>query len=98
MHARMGTFEVQQANLDEVLATLQNQVVSAFSKHNGFLGYQAYVDRERSRIVEVSLWATHKDLETSAETGRYAVGLVAKLGAAVVGDMQILKSAFDARP
>jgi len=98
MYARMGTFEVQQTSLDEVAAVLRDQTVLEFSQHEGFLGYQAYVDRERGRLIGVSLWTTRAALEASRETGRRAVGAVAALGAVVVGDMQILEVAFDARP
>lgn len=98
MHARMGTFEVQPSNVDEVAKALEGEVVRAFSRHEGFLGYQAYVDREKGRVIGISLWTTRAALEASAETGRQVVGMVAKLGAAVFGDMQILELAFDARP
>ena len=84
-------------SVDEVAALLRDQVVSAFSKHEGFLGYQAFVDRERGRLVGISLWTTRSTLEAIAETGRHAVSKVAELGARVVGDMQILESAFDMR-
>jgi quinol monooxygenase YgiN len=98
MYARMGTFEMLPLNLGKVAALLRDQVVSAFSQHDGFLGYQAYVDRERGRLVGVSLWTTRSNLEASAETGRQAVKKAAELGAVVVGDMQILELAFDVRP
>jgi quinol monooxygenase YgiN len=76
---------------------LRDEVVLAFSKHDGFLGYQAYVDRQRGRLVGISLWTTNSTLEASAQTGRYAVSKAAELGAVVVGDMQILELAFDTR-
>ena len=40
-HARMGTFEVPPAALDEVVALFRDRVVPAFSRHDGFLGYEA---------------------------------------------------------
>lgn len=98
MHVRIGTFEMPSENLDEVAAVLRDEVVPKFAAHNGFLGYQAYVDRERSRIIGVSQWTTRADLDASAQTGRDAVAAVAELDAVVVGEMQILELAFDARP
>jgi quinol monooxygenase YgiN len=98
MHARIGTFEMPPLNVDEVVALLRDQVVLAFSKHDGFLGYQAYVDRGRGRIVGISLWTTRSTLEASAETGRYAVAKIAEFGAIAVGEMQILELAFDSSP
>jgi quinol monooxygenase YgiN len=97
LYARIGTFEMPPLIVDSVAALLRDQVVSAFSKHEGFLGYQAYVDRERGRLVGISLWTTRSTLEASAETGLHAVSKVAELGARVVGDIQILESAFDTR-
>ena len=35
-HARMGTFEVPSAALDEVVALFRDRVVPAFSRHDGF--------------------------------------------------------------
>jgi quinol monooxygenase YgiN len=95
MYARMGTFDVQKSNMDEAAAAFRDQVVLAFAKHSGFLGYQAYLDRENGRLVGVSLWATRSHLEASAETGSLAVAIAAKIGAIVVGEMQILELAFD---
>ena len=98
MHARIGTFEVPPSNLDEALALLRDQAVPAFSRHAGFLGYQAFADHKRSRLIGISLWATRSSLDASEETGRQVVGNMARLGAALVGEMQILELAFDARP
>jgi quinol monooxygenase YgiN len=95
--ARIGTFEMSPLNLDKVAELLRDQVVPAFSQHDGFLGYQAYVDREHGRLIGISLWTTRSTLAASAETGRDAVSKAAELGAVVVGDMQILELAFDVR-
>ncbi len=95
MYARIGTFETSPSNLQQLETLLRDQVVAAFSKQDGFLGYQAYVDRERGRLVGISQWTTRAALEASAETGRHAVRKAAELGAVVVGEMQILELAFD---
>lgn len=97
MYARIGTFEVPLPNLDKVLSILEDDTVPRFSKHEGFLGYQAYADRERGRVTGISMWATLADLMASGETGRHAVRKVAGFGATVVGTMQIMEFAFDAR-
>jgi quinol monooxygenase YgiN len=98
MHARIGTFEAPPQRLDEVIALLRDLVVSAFSEHEGFLGYQAYVDRERGRLVGISLWTTRSALDASGETARRVLREAADLGAAIAGEPQILELAFDARP
>ena len=84
--------------LDEVVAFFRDRVVAAFSTHQDFLGYQAYVDRERGRLIGISLWATRSALDASAETARHTLREAAELGAAVVADPEILERAFDARP
>lgn len=86
------------ARLQEVESLFQNQVVPAFSRHKGFLGYTAYVDRDRGRFVGISLWETRQDLEASAGTALEARNAAADLGAETIGEPQILEMAFDARP
>ena len=95
MHARIGTFEVSPQRLDELVAHLRDRVVPAFSKHEGFLGYRAYVDRERGRLIGISLWTTRAALDASGETARRALREAADLGAVVVGEPQALELAFD---
>ena len=97
MHARIGIFEAAPQALLAVVDFFRDRVVLAFSKHQGFLGYEAYVDRERGRFVGISLWATRSDLEASGETARLALRDAAALGAVTVGEPQILELAFDTR-
>jgi quinol monooxygenase YgiN len=97
MHARIGTFEAAPQALLEVVGFFRNRVVLAFSKHEGFLGYEAYIDRERGRFVGISLWATRSALDDSVETARLALREAAALGATTVGEPQILELAFDTR-
>ncbi len=97
MHARTGTFEVELARLDEVVARIRDRAVPAFGEHPGFLGYQAYVDRERGRLLGISLWETRAALDASGETARGVLRELAGLGATIVGEPQILELAFDGR-
>jgi quinol monooxygenase YgiN len=98
MHARIGTFDVPPRRLDEVLVFFRERIVSAFTAHEGFLGYQAYVDPERGRFVGISLWTTRAALERSRETARVVLGQASHLGAVTVAEPEILELAFDARP
>ena len=97
MYARIGTFEAPPQRLNEVVAFFRDRVVSAFHEHEGFLGYQAYVDRDRGRIVGISLWATRSALDASAQTARCARGEAADLGAVTMGEPEIMELAFDSR-
>ncbi len=100
MHARLGTFTAPPDRLDEVVAFFRQRVVAAFSQHEGFIGYQGYVERASGRFVGISLWTTRAALEASAETARGALREAAGLGAVVEGEPRILELAFDsaARP
>lgn len=96
MHARIGTFEAPPEKLEEVVSLFRDRVVSDFSKHAGFIGYQAYVDRVQGRFVGVSLWVSREALDASSETALRARNDAAALGAATIGEPQILEMAFDA--
>jgi quinol monooxygenase YgiN len=97
MHARIGTFETASDRLDRVVTFLRERAVAAFSAHEGFLGYQAWVDRERGRIVGISLWTTRAALDGSAPTARRALADVAELGARLIADPETTELAFDSR-
>lgn len=97
MHARIGTFDVKPDQLDQVVALFRGPVFEAFSTHKGFLGYQSYVDRERGRMVGLSLWESLSDLQASSDTARQAREQAAALGAVTVGEPQLLELAFDAQ-
>jgi quinol monooxygenase YgiN len=98
MFSRIGTFDVDPSKLTELVAHFHDQVVPAFSKHAGFLGYQAYVDHECGRFVGVSLWSTRLELEASGGTAKHALEVAFRIGATPVGEPQILEMAFNARP
>ena len=67
MYARIGTFDVPPDKVEAVTKYFHDEAVPAFSRHAGFLGYQAYVDRDKGRIIGISLWTTRAALETSTE-------------------------------
>lgn len=98
MHARIGTFAVPPQRLQDVVDFFRDRVVPAFSAHEGFLGYRAYVDRERGRLVGISLWATRAALDGSRDTARRALSEAATLGAVTVAEPEVLELAFDAVP
>lgn len=96
MHTRIGTFQVEAGALDAVVDLFRHTVVPAFSRHEGFLGYQCFVDRERGRMVGLSFWASLRDLEASATTASEGLARAAKLAAVTVGEPQVLEQAFHA--
>ena len=98
MFARIGTFDVSPDRLDSVVEHFRVEAVRAFSKHEGFLGYQSFVDRERGRIVGISRWISRACLDDSAGSARGVLARALELGAVIVGEPQILEEAFDATP
>ena len=43
MYARIGTFQVDAENLLPAIEYFKTNTIRAFSVHEGFLGYQAYI-------------------------------------------------------
>ena len=95
MYARIGTFEVEHIQLNVAIEHFRINAVKAFSAHEGFLGYQAYIDRELGRIVGISRWTSREALESSSESARWVLSRANELGAVIVGEPQILEEAFD---
>lgn len=95
MHTRIGTFDVAVDRLDALVELFRGPVFDAFSRHDGFLGYRAFVDRGRGRMVGLSFWASLADLQASEETARAARAQAAALGALTIGEPQLLEQAFD---
>ena len=98
MFARIGIFDVSPDKLESVVEHFRIEAVRAFSKHEGFLGYQSFVDRERGRMVGISRWASRARLEASAESARSVLAKALDLGAVIVGEPQVFEEAFDAVP
>jgi quinol monooxygenase YgiN len=94
---RIGTFEVAQGPLGPVVDLFRDRVTPMFGRHDGFLGYQAFVDEAAGRYVGISYWTSLAALEASAETARQAREEAAALGARTVGEPMILRQAFDTR-
>ena len=95
MYARIGTFKIDPAQLDVAVKHFRVNAVKAFSSHEGFLGYQAYVDQELGLIVGISRWACREALEASSESAREVLSRANELGAVIVGEPSILEEAFD---
>ena len=95
MYARIGTFKVNPAQLGAAVEHFRINAVEAFSSHDGFLGYQAYVDKKGGRIVGISRWTSREALEASGESARRILQRANELGAVIDGEPQVLEEAFD---
>tara|TARA_B110000503_G_scaffold19237_1_gene28614 strand:- start:2489 stop:2812 length:324 start_codon:yes stop_codon:yes gene_type:complete len=98
MYARIGTFKTSSAQIDAVIQDLRVNAVKAFSAHKGFLGYQAYVDKETGCIIGISRWNSRQALELTDESAKNILRMASELGAHVIGDPKILEEAFDEKP
>ncbi len=97
MHTRIGTFDAPPDRLNDLIALFEERIFEEFAQLEGFLGYQAFVDREKGRFVGISFWNTSSALEASGETARQARREAASLGAIPVGEPQLMEQAFEAR-
>ncbi len=95
MYARIGTFQVDAENLLPAIEYFKTNTIRAFSVHEGFLGYQAYINRDRGQIVGISHWKSREALEASQESASRFLKQANELGAHIIGEPQVLEEAFD---
>lgn len=95
MYVRIATSEIPPRQENAVAEHFRVGAIRAFSDRDGFLGYQAFVDRDRGRMVGISRWRSLAALEASSESGRGIIEGAVALGVIMVGDPQILELAFD---
>lgn len=98
MHVRIATFDVAPIQLEAVAEHFRVEAIRVFSIREGFLGYQAFIDRDRGRMVGISCWRSLAELEASSESGRGIIRGAVELGAAMVGQPQILEQIFNVNP
>ena len=68
-----------------------------FATHDGFVGYQAFVDENAGRYIGISYWTSLAALEASASAALEARNEAAALGASIVGEPMIAHEEFDTR-
>lgn len=98
MYARLATFDTQPSQLDSVMEHFRVESIRVFAARDGFLGYRAFVDRNRGRMIGISRWSSLAALEASGESGRGIIDGAIKLGALMVGEPQIFEQSFDVSP
>lgn len=98
MFGRLATFDVDPSRIDTVTEHFRVEAIRVFAAREGFLGYQAFVDRQRGRMIGISRWSTLAALEASGEVGRGIIEGAVRLGAVMVGEPQILEQTFDVAP
>jgi hypothetical protein len=69
MHARLIEFSgAEESKRDEILQTVQETVIPMLRTYDGFAGYIALYDPERSRSRVVILWETEEAAVTAEDT------------------------------
>lgn len=95
--ARIGVFEVESRQFAPVVTLFRDHVTPMFAEHEGFLGYQAFVDNKVGRYIGISYWASLAALEASAPAALRAREAAATLGAQTIGEPMIAQEEFDTR-
>jgi hypothetical protein len=69
MHARLIEFSgAEESRREEILQTVRETVIPMLRTYDGFAGYVALYDSERSRSRVVILWETEEAAVTAEET------------------------------
>jgi hypothetical protein len=95
--ARIGIFQVGEQQFAPVLALFRDSVTPIFATYEGFVGYQAFVDRGAGRYIGISYWTSLAALEASAPAALRAREQAELLGAQIVGEPMIAHEEFDTR-
>jgi heme-degrading monooxygenase HmoA len=83
MYARITTFELNPAKIDEALEVSRTSIVPVMKQQPGFKGVLTLVDRETSKALSIALWESEADLKAGENNGYY-LEQVGKLGSFVI--------------
>jgi heme-degrading monooxygenase HmoA len=71
MYARVTTFAIVPAKVDEALDVADTSVFPALQQQRGFKGMLKLFDRQTGKAVAVTLWETEADLKAGESDGFY---------------------------
>ncbi|HCF85219.1 MAG TPA: hypothetical protein DEV72_08460 [Ktedonobacter sp.] len=71
MYARVTTFQIEQAKLDEALEISRSSILPAMKQQAGFKGVLTLVDRQTGKATSITLWETEGDLQAGESSGYY---------------------------
>ena len=84
MYARVTTFQIEPAKLDEALEVSRSSILPAMKQQQGFKGVLTMLDRQTGKATSITLWETEADLKAGESSGYYQqqVGKLASFVAA----------------
>ena len=82
MYARVTTFQIEPAKLDEALEVSRSSILPAMKQQQGFKGVLTLLDRQTGKATSITLWDTEADLK-AGESGGYYQQQVSKLASFV---------------
>ena len=71
MYARVTTFQIEPAKLDEALEVSRGSILPAMKQQQGFKAVLTMVDRQTGKATSITLWDTEADLKTGENSGYY---------------------------
>ena len=71
MYARVTTFQIEPAKLDEALEVTRGSILPAMKQQQGFKGVLTLVDRQTGKATSITLWDTEADLKAGENSGYY---------------------------
>lgn len=82
MYARVTTFQIAPARMDETLALTQSSIIPVMKQQKGFKGVLTLLDRQAGTAKSITLWETEADLQ-AGESGSYYREQISKLASFV---------------
>ena len=71
MYARVTTFQIEPAKLDEALEVTRGSILPAMKQQQGFKGVLTLVDRQTGKATSITLWDPEADLKAGENSGYY---------------------------
>ena len=71
MYARVTTFQIEPAKLDEALEVSRSSILPTMKQQQGFKGVLTLLDRQTGKATSITLWETESDLKAGESNGYY---------------------------
>ena len=72
MHARSGSMQVPTDRLDQMVSTLERELIPRYRDQDGYKGFTMLINRRSGKVVGVSFWEGEDARQGSEELGTEA--------------------------